>query len=132
MSVLEDIKALSRRLDSLIESTGTATGSISLANGEEITFTITTSSNSNAKVLPVVDLTLYIGSVADANRLPEGSGITESQWQVIGPWSDWGATNNVNHKTKIFIRNISAGTQTVLIKTISRVIVNSPTPDTTT
>ena len=125
----EEIKSIERRLDGIIVSTGTASGSTTLGNGDQTVFTITTTSGSGAKVNVASDVTLYIGSVAAANQLPGGSAIDESQWQVIGPWNDWGATDNVNVKTLIYVRNISAGSQSVLLRTISRTIVNSPTPD---
>ena len=129
-SANQEIKQVGIRLDGIIESTGTASGSTTLANGEQVVFTITTSSDTGAKVFVVADVSLYVGSVAVANQLPGGSSIDESQWQIIGPWSDWGATNNVNHKTLVYVRNISAGSLTVLIRTISRAISNSRTQDT--
>lgn len=124
----EEIKSIDRRLDGITVTTGTASGSATLANGDQAVYTITTSSDSGAKVNVGADVSLYVGSVAAANQLPGGSGIDESQWQVIGPWNDLQATDSINHKVKVYVRNISAGSSTVILNTKSRVIVNSPTP----
>src|SRR3990167_4391424 len=128
MSVNEDIRIAKQRLDGIIDSSATGTGTATLSNGEQSVFTIITTADSGGKVFVVADVTLYIGSVDADNQLPGGSTTDESAWQVIGPWADWGATDNTNHITRIYVRNISAcASQSVLLRTISRAIINSPT-----
>lgn len=116
-----------RSLGDLVLSTETATGiSPALDNGDEYTFVITISNSAGAKIFANLDISLYIGSVADANELPGGSGVTESDWQVIGPINSWGQTNNKNQVVQIYVRNISAGAgQTIILKTIARFITNN-------
>ncbi len=128
MPVNEDIRSLQRRLDQIIDQTGEATGSTVLGNGDQALFTITTSSNSGAKVMVAADIAVYIGTAVTANQLPGGASIDESQWQVIGPWNDFESSDGINTKTLVYIRNISAGSQTVILKTASRVLINSATP----
>lgn len=130
MSVNEDIRSLQRRLDVIIDHTETDSATAPLGNGDQALFIITTSSNSGAKVLVNVDVALYVGSVSDATQLPGGGSVDESQYQVIGPFSDWDDSDGNNNVHKIYVRNISAGSVNVLLRTASRVIVNSATPST--
>lgn len=127
-SVNEDIRSLQRRLDVIIDHTETDEVSAPLGNGDQAFFTITTSSNSGAKVLVNVDIALYIGAELPGLQLPGGASVDESQWQVIGPISDWNDSDGNNNVHILYVRNISAGSQTLLLRTASRVIVNSPTP----
>lgn len=131
MSVNEDIRSLQRRLDVIIDHTETDSATTPLGNGDAADITITTSSNSGAKTLVAVDIALFIGSVSDDNQLPGGASINESQFQVIGPITDWNLSDGNNSVTKLYVRNISAGSINLLLRTASRVIVNSPTPSTT-
>lgn len=105
-------------------TTSLSSTSPTLNNGDQVLFTVTTSSNIGSTMLAIPDLSFYVDSVADANKLPGGSGIDESQWQMIGPWFDWAATDNRNHITKVYIRNISAGAVVVTARARVRFITN--------
>lgn len=128
-SVNEDVRIVNQRLDGLVQGTNSASGSFELDNGEWVIFTISVVNDAGAKILTTVDLTLYVDSVSADNALPGGDNIDESQWQIIGPWNDLRATDGVGQEIKVYIRNISAGTQTVLVNAQARVIPNTPTPE---
>lgn len=113
--------------EDFIISSDHLSASTTLSNGEYATLTITTSQENNSKIFAVPDISIYIGSVADANQLPTGIGADSDEWQVIGPWNDWGATDNLNVKTKLFVHNLSAGaTQSVLFRVKVRYLSNLP------
>lgn len=101
--------------------TATATG---VANGNQVVLYYTTESVHGNVVMSDPDISFYIGSVAADNQLPGGASIDESQWQMIGPFTDWGATDNKNSIKLIYIRNISAGTVDIIAKGRSRFIAN--------
>ncbi len=102
----------------------TETASATIGNNVQILLTHTISQKNNAKMFAIPDISIYIGSVATDNQLPGGSSVDESEWQVIGPWNDWGTTDNQNSKTKIYVRNISAGDSLVIFKIKSRFLTN--------
>lgn len=92
-----------------------------LSNGDEVYVRIELNHSDDVPLLALPYITLYVGSVADANELPGGSGIDESQWQVIGPkhpydtWAERDFPRN-EESVVLYIRNISAGaSKTVLI-----------------
>lgn len=115
-----------RNLGRVIQETATGTASITLSNGQETTFTITTQSiNRGVLLFCIPDITLFVGSVALGNALPGGANVTSSAYQVVFLGNDWGSTDDNNVVTKVFVRNVSAGTQTIILKTQSRVITNT-------
>lgn len=115
-----------RLLGDIVLLSATASSSATISNGQQATFTITTASISNQRIMNVEDIALYVGSVADANQLPGGSAIDESQWQVIFMGNDWNSTDDNNVVNIVYVRNISAGaSKDVLIRAQSRVIVNT-------
>jgi len=111
-------------LGEVILERDTDSASATIGNNVQILLTHTISQANNAKMFAIPDISIYIGSVSANNQLPGGSAIDESEWQVIGPWNDWGTTDNKNSKTKIYVRNISAGSSTVLFRVKSRFITN--------
>lgn len=114
-----------RSLGNIILSGSTVTSTTTLNNNQQVVYTITTSTkNPNAKTFVVPDITIYQGSVANANSIPDGANVTATNYQIIFMGNDWGQTNNINTVTKVYVRNISAGTQTIILKLISRVITN--------
>jgi len=100
--------------------------SFTFGNGDQAVITATLETENNTKLLAILDSSLYVTSVADSNQLPSGSGVDETQYQIIGPWYDWGSTDNKNVKVKLYVLNISAGTVTVLGRSIWRYIANDP------
>lgn len=118
-----------RALGEVILSVETSTASASFGNGDQVLLTHTLTQNQGAKMLASVEVGVYIGSVADANQLPGGSGITESNYQVIGPWFDWADTDGNNVVLKIYVSNISAGTVTIIFKLSDRYLSNFPSAE---
>lgn len=115
-----------RTLGDVIILGSLVSGSATLSNGDETTFSFTVASVDGARNLCIPDVALYVGSVAAANQLPSGSSITESQWEVIFMGNDWATTDNFNSIHKVYVRNISAGaSQSVLLRSQARVITNS-------
>lgn len=125
---IQAVTDLRRSIESLITITSPESASTTLSNGEFATFTITTTGTSGGVTMVIHDFTLYLGSVSAAHALPDGSSIDMSQWQVVAFPNDWGATNNINTVTKVYVRNISAGaSQTVAIHVQARMLQNSVT-----
>lgn len=119
---------LKQAIENIVSLTGVASASTTLSNGQSATFTITTTPNSGELALVIHDWTIYIGSAAVGNQLPDGGNITSSQWIVIPYVNDWGATNNINAVAKIYVENVSAGSnQTVILYEQGRLIQNSVT-----
>ncbi len=78
--------------------------------------------------MTIHDFTIYIGSVSDSNKLPNGGGINMTQWIVTAFANDWGDTDNINTVTKIYVQNVSAGSsKTVIVEVQPRFIQNSVT-----
>ncbi len=106
-----------------------ATASTALNNGDQAVFTITTSHDFGFDLLAAeVYIAMYVGAVAGANELPGGSGIDESQWQVIGPYHSYSAWDGEKDSstTRVYVRNISAGaSQTVTLRTVTKYLSNN-------
>ena len=108
-----------------VSALGSSTGTV--GNGDQVVFSITTSTSSGSLLISIPDVTLYVGSIASANQLPGGSSIDESQWQVIFMGNDWNDTDGNNTVYQIYVRNISAGaSKDVILRTVSRAITNKP------
>ena len=139
MTEIPAILDIHRAFEGIIDTTDTASGSSSaLNNGDTWVFTITISNDAGAKVLVELDVSLYQNSVATNNRLLGGAATDGSQWQIMGPWADWGSsttlgtTASIDSVWKVYVRNISAGAaQTVLIRVVARAISNTFTKGTT-
>ena len=114
----------SLKLGEIILERDTESASATIGNNVQVLLTHTISQQNNAKIFAVPDISIYLGSVVAANQLPGGSGVDESLWQVIGPWNDWGSTDNRNSKTKLYVRNISAGSTLVIFEVKARYITN--------
>jgi hypothetical protein len=132
MAYIPDIEDLWRRIEGLVDLSGTVGATEELENGEEIGWKITVTNESGARILNSSDISLYVGSIATANKIGWGASVDESQWQIIGPWSDWGSTDGVNQTIIVFVRNISAGTQDVILRAQVRTITNTRTIGTAT
>lgn len=113
-----------RSLGDVIRRTAQAQGSQELDNGEQVVFEVETVSKAGVRVLAIPDISVYVGSATSANQLPGGSSIDESDWQFIGPWQDLAATDGNTVNTIVYVRNISAGTSTVILQVKSRLITN--------
>ena len=119
---------LTKGIENIISLTSVVSANTTLSNGQSATFTITTTSNSGNRTMTIHDFTLYIGSVAAGNQLPDGGNITMSQWVVVPFVNDWGGTDNIDTVTKVYVENVSAGSsQKVIIEAQARFIQNSTT-----
>lgn len=102
-----------------------------LSNGEDVTVTITFSHSKKFDLLtPEVYVVYYVGSIDNANILPDGSNITNSEWIFTAPWFDKIAWDGDRFDSVIsfYIRNISAGASQVIALTIqAKFIAGSPT-----
>lgn len=122
------LNVLVKAIENIISLTAVASGSTTLSNGQDATFTITTTATSKARTLVAYDWSLYLGSVSTANHFPDGANITMSNWVIIPFSNDWGDTNNTNTVMQVYVRNVSAGaSQTVVLEVQSRLLQNSTT-----
>lgn len=108
----------SRNVGKFITITSLASASTVLSNGDRAVFTFTQTNTRGDDTLNAEEyISFYVGSVSSANQLPGGSGVTDTQWSVIGPlynYQTW-AGNTYTSKATVSITNISAGaSQTVL------------------
>jgi len=122
-----DVRQLRQAIEGIVTTTALSTASGVMNNGDKATITITTTNNAGAKLLGVADIALYVGSVATANIIPYGVSVDMSQWQMVGPFASLHETDGKNLVTQIYLRNISAGTQTVLVRDKTRAITNTIT-----
>lgn len=84
-----------------------ATTSVTLSAGSFTTIAATVADIQGAGILTVPDITLYEGSIAAANQIPNGSSITPSDYQIVGPWQDERANNGSDTVTKVYLRNVA-------------------------
>jgi len=103
---------------------GPASGGILEATGgrDQATWTVTLSHTKDARLLAMPEITLYQDAIATANTIPSGANVDAADYQML-IWIDWGETNNNNVKIKVFLRNKSAGTRTVIFIGAVRFIV---------
>lgn len=111
----------SRNLGNIIYGSDVGSAQTTLGNGEQAFIQFTLTQNSEYELSANNYLAIYIGSVATANLLPGGAGIDETQWQVIGPFYDYDEWTDQSYAKHIeivslYVLNISAGAQTVLIR----------------
>jgi hypothetical protein len=121
-------------LGDIIQRTITATGHTQLDNGEYDTFDITlTQENEEPLAVPEVYIAIYIGSVASANLLFDGStaapgSADPTAFNVIGPFYNWDEWNKEKWQTKVTftITNVSNGANTdIYVYTQSKIITRA-------
>ena len=126
------IDGRSRKVDKRLSSqevlsmgvTDTASASASVTDGGRVTFTITTSHDENLRVFATEHTTVYETSVSAANKIPVGDNIGADDYEVAF-WQDWGSTDNKNVKFIVFVYNRTGSTQTILIRSNARFIVEA-------
>ncbi len=118
---------LKKAIENIIQTSNTVTISTTFNNGDDKTAVFTFTSTSKAKLEGQVDLAAYIDSVASNNSFINGANFNPSQWIVIGPFYDLDATDGKNVIYKLRIKNVSAGSHTVVVKAVIRAIQNSIT-----
>ena len=79
----------SRYLSNFIFGSAEAQASTATSNGTQSTLTLNLNQPDGYELLGIVYTAIYVGSVSDANQLPSGSNIDETQWTVIGPFYDF-------------------------------------------
>jgi len=113
-----------RQFGNIVLMSGVKTGVATLNNNSQVVFTITTQTMDNQRILCVPDISVFIGSIDFDNQLPGGASVDEADWDIIFMQNDYASTDNQNTKTIVFVQNISAGTQDVILVTQSRLIEN--------
>lgn len=111
----------SRNLDNIIFGSIPDETTFSIGNGSQVAISFAITQSGLYEMKGDLYFAIYIGSVADANQLPGGSGIDETDWQIIGPYfdyNDWEDAGFPKHKDFItlYMLNISAGTVDVIIQ----------------
>ncbi len=99
----------SRHLD-VVHKTETIEDSAALAPGEDTIFSMTTASSKGVPILVQEDISLFQTSILEANLIPNGSNITTSNYQIIGPWREQVDGDEKNIVSKIYVRNADAAT----------------------
>lgn len=103
-------------VNAAVQGTSTLAGSTTLSNGDQavLTSTLSDSSDPNRVMLGVAHITPYLSSVASANVIPYGSGITPSQW-LWHNRPDWGSNDNIKASWVDYVRNVSAGASQAIV-----------------
>lgn len=118
----------------IIQRTVVAIGSTQLDDGQYDTFDITlTQENEEPIAAPEVYIAIYIGSVASANLLFDGStanpgGADPTKFDVIGPFYNWDEWNKEKWQSKVSftITNVSNGANTdIYVYTQSKIITRA-------
>lgn len=94
----------SRHLD-VVQKTDTIEDSATLAAGADTVFSMTTASQKGIPIFVQEDISLFESSISEANLIPNGSSITTSDYQIIGPWREQVAGDEKNIVSKIYVRN---------------------------
>lgn len=108
-----------RHISDIIFRSARTTATASISNGSQLVLESTLEQNDQFPILATPFISIYIGSIADANQLPGGSAIDESQWQFTSPrmnqedWEDAGYPRHKEYAT-VYVRDISAGTVDVI------------------
>jgi hypothetical protein len=104
--------------------------SAATVNGDQVVNQIKVTSLAKKNLIAIIERAVYVSSKVVANLLPGGSGIDESQFQVIGnnfsiidtTGTDAETHQLVNH---FYVRNISAGAVTIYFDAYVRYIINT-------
>ena len=108
-----------RHLGQIFSITGTTsfTSIATLGNGGEVNINFTFTHTKELDLLIVEPyLSIYIGTITGANRLPDGSGVTESEWIFTAPTFNFDEWDGSRFKAvySVYIRNVSAGASQVV------------------
>ena len=111
-------------LNIAVSPTYTST-STPLPTGEATVFTFTFTPTAGNAALTTFHFTLYEGSVATGNEI---NGFTLRSYNYDWRWwRDWGATDNVNVKDYVWVRNNTGSTQMIIMKANWRYVVGGGT-----
>lgn len=99
-------------------------GVATVPDGMAVTITATLQNINSKRLFAGIDRATYVGSVAVDNELPSGSSITESDYQVIGPYRSLLRTDGLNEKSVLWVGNNSGGEVTIISDIRSRYLIN--------
>lgn len=100
-----------------------AEATYTLANNAEQLITVTLSNDKDLRLFGFPQLTMYVDSVSEANRL-YGATYTYAEFDFFN-WVDWGSTDNNNVIFLVYVRNISGGSHDVIINVNFRYMIES-------
>src|SRR3990167_7536951 len=89
-----------RSLSGFIFVSDVGTASTAMGNGDPAYITFTLTQDKEFEIFGENYISTYVRNITTANLLPGGSGVDESQWQVIGPFSSdhaWNADSFPRH-----------------------------------
>lgn len=89
---------------------------------DQAVVTMTLSSDLGLKLFAVPEVSLWSGSIADANLIPDGALVLEENFRFHF-WVDYGSSDGNNMKCKVFIKNLTASPVTVYFRGDWRFIV---------
>ena len=118
-----------RQLGVFAQVTDIASASTSTGSGQQHVVEIDLSSRTGDDLVAAeVYVGIWVDSIADENHLPGGSSIDESQWQLYSPQFNYRLWDGSKDESKLFlyVRNISAGSHTLLIRTRTKYLSQSP------
>lgn len=108
--------------------------SVTVNNGDVAKMELLTKTANNNLVIVSNEMNLYVGSINDLNLLPavfNGSSTDMSQWQLYGPFNSiisgilgGAAVSNSQNSHQVIVRNISAGTVTLIFQARTKYIIN--------
>lgn len=101
----------------------TASATYNLSNNAEQLITVTLQNDKNLRLFGFPQVTMYVDSVSEANRL-YGTVYTYAEFDFFN-WVDWGSTDNNNIIFLVYVRNISGDTHDVIINVNFRYMIES-------
>jgi len=98
-----------RILGNVVQKGDPQIGTANVLPGDYITVQVITNSHitSTVETRTIVsnDITIYDGSIDPGNIVPYGDNLVASEYLFIGPWNDYGRTDNLNTVTMFFLKN---------------------------
>jgi len=121
---VEEKLGASELINLQLSSTGTASANLDATGGanDQVTWTVTLINDFNLRLFGMENVSVYESSVASANKIPSGSAVDAADYQIV-IWTDWGQSDNNNIKLIVFVRNLSAGAKTVVLRVNYRFLV---------
>jgi hypothetical protein len=118
-------KGSSVLLNLSLSDTASATTTLDAAGGaaDQASFEVTLSNSKNLFMFGVPQMSIYVDSVAAANKV-YGSSYNDTDFDMW-QWLDHGLTDNLNVKLLGFIRNKTASSQTILVRVNWRFLIET-------
>jgi hypothetical protein len=125
ISNLKNFKKHSQGIEQIITVTPTLTQTVTMSNGSTNTFVMTVTGASQNSVMASFFWTIFIGSEANQNNLPNGNNVTASQWVVTPYVNDWWDSTDYVTIGKVYVENVSAGSGLTVIFKYSAVLIQN-------